>query len=189
MRKYIDPVTGSEASGKSAVPYIIFRYGEILLNAAEAAYYLNQLGVANYKGSNTLQLSSDCLNEVRERAGGTAFRIESSDLTLALLQNERKIELAFEDHRFYDLKRWRIADQIWSGDWNTSTARMTGLWPYKVYAPGQPEDGKWLFRRVYIEHRGNDIEKGLPIRFGQDMYYAEYPMTEGNPYIEKNPKH
>ena len=61
-----------------------------------------------------LQLSSDCLNEVRERAGGTAFRIESSDLTLALLQNERKIELAFEDHRFYDLKRWRIADQIWS---------------------------------------------------------------------------
>lgn len=189
LRKYIDPVTGSEASGKSAVPYIIFRYGEILLNAAEAAYYLNQLGVANYKGSNTLQLSSDCLNEVRERAGGTAFRIESSDLTLALLQNERKIELAFEDHRFYDLKRWRIADQIWSGDWNTSTARMTGLWPYKVYAPGQPEDGKWLFRRVYIEHRGNDNEKGLPIRFGQDMYYAEYPMTEGNPYIEKNPKH
>ena len=161
LRKYIDPVTGSEASGKSAVPYIIFRYGEILLNAAEAAYYLNQLGVANYKGSNTLQLSSDCLNEVRERAGGTAFRIESSDLTLALLQNERKIELAFEDHRFYDLKRWRIADQIWSGDWNTSTARMTGLWPYKVYAPGQPEDGKWLFRRVYIEHRGNDNEKGL----------------------------
>ncbi len=98
-------------------------------------YYLNQLGVANYKGSNTLQLSSDCLNEVRERAGGTAFRIESSDLTLALLQNERKIELAFEDHRFYDLKRWRIADQIWSGDSDTSTARMTGLWPYKVYAP------------------------------------------------------
>ncbi len=37
LRKYIDPVTGSEASGKSAVPYIIFRYGEILLNAAEAA--------------------------------------------------------------------------------------------------------------------------------------------------------
>ncbi len=189
LRKYVDPASGSEASGKSTVPYIIFRYGEALLNAAEAAYYLDQLGVANYKGSSTRQLAVDYLNELRERAGGAAFRIEADGLTLERLQNERKVELAFEDHRFYDLKRWRIADQIWTGDWNTASACMTGLWPYKVYAPGQPEDGKWLYRRVSIEHRGNDNQKGLPIRFGQDMYYAGYPMTEGNPYIEKNPKH
>lgn len=189
LRKYVDPVSGSEAAGKSTAPYIIFRYGEVLLNAAEAAYYLDQLGVTTHKGNNTIDLSVTCLNELRERAGGTEFRITKTDLTWERLQNERKVELAFEDHRYYDLKRWRIADQIWSGDWNTASARMTGLWPYKVYAPGQPEDGKWLYRRVYIEHRGNDNEKGLPIRFGQDMYYAGYPMTEGNPHIEKNPKH
>lgn len=189
LRKYIDPVSGSEAAGKSTVPYIIFRYGEVLLNAAEAAYYLDQLGVTTYKGSSTTDLSVTCLNELRERAGGTEFRIAKTGLTLERLQNERKVELAFEDHRYYDLKRWRIADRVWSGDWNTASARMTGLWPYKIYAPGQPEDGKWLYRRVYIEHRGDDTEKGLPIRFGQDMYYAGYPMTEGNPHIEKNPKH
>lgn len=178
LRKYVDPASGSEASGKSTVPYIIFRYGEVLLNAAEAAFYLNNA-----------EQAASYLNELRERAGGTVFRIQASELTLERLQNERKVELAFEDHRYYDLKRWRIADQVWSGDWNTASARTTGLWPYKVYAPDQPEHGKWLFRRVYIEHRGNDNEKGLPIRFGQDMYYASYPMTEGNPYIEKNPKH
>ncbi len=189
LRKYVDPASGSEASGKSTVPYIIFRFGETLLNAAEAAYYLDQLGVASYKGSSTRQLSVDYLNEIRERAGGPDFRIGTEGLTLERLQNERKVELAFEDHRYYDLKRWRIADQVWSGDWNTASARMIGLWPYKVYAPDQPEHGKWMYRRVYIEHRGNDNEKGLPIRFSQDMYYAGYPMTEGNPYIEKNPKH
>lgn len=189
LRKYIDPTPGSEASGKSSVPYIIFRYGEALLNAAEAAYYLDQLGVESYKGINTLELSVNCLNEIRDRAGGPDFKIKTSEISIELIQNERKIELSFEDHRFYDLKRWRIADQIWSGDWNNETARMKGLWPYKIYAPGKPEDGKWLFRKVYIEHRGNDNEKGLPVRFGQDMYYAAYPMTEGNPYIEKNPKH
>lgn len=189
LRKYVDPAAGSEASGKSTVPYIIFRYGEVLLNASEAGYFLNQLGTVTYKGNSTIQLATDCLNEIRERAGGADFRIEVSGLTLERLQNERKVELAFEDHRYYDLKRWRIADQVWSGDWNNATARMTGLWPYKVYAPGEPEHGKWLYRRVYIEHRGNDNEKGLPIRFGQDMYYAGYPMTEGNLLIEKNPKH
>ena len=89
----------------------------------------------------------------------------------------------------YDLKRWRIADEVWDGQWNSKTARMTGLWPYKVYAPGDPDDGKWLFRRVYIEHRGGDNEKGLPISFTQDMFYSLYPTTDGNPYIEKNPKH
>lgn len=189
LRKYMDTTAGSEASGKSSVAYIIFRYGEVLLNAAEAAWYLNDLGVSSYKGTGTSQLALDNLNEIRERAGGMNFRIEASGLTLERLQNERKVELAFEDHRFYDLKRWRTADQVWTGDWNTLTARTIGLWPYKIYAPGQPEHGKWLFRRVYIEHRGNDNQKGLPIRFGQDMYYAGYPMTEGNPLIEKNPKH
>lgn len=189
LRKYIDPTQGSEASGKSTIPYIIFRYAESLLNAAEAAYYLNQLGVDSYKGTTTIELSVNCLNEIRERAGGIDFSIAATDLSKELIQDERKVELAFEDHRFYDLKRWRIADQIWSGDWNNETARMKGLWPYKIYAPNDPEHGKWLFRKVYIEHRGNDNEKGLPIRFGQDMYYSSYPMTEGNPNIEKNPKH
>lgn len=178
LRKYVDPASGSEASGKSTVPYIIFRYAEVVLNAAEAAFYLGDT-----------QMALGCINEIRERAGGPAFRLTASDLTLERIRNEQRVEFAFEDHRFYDLKRWRTADEIWNGQWNSTTARMTGLWPYRVVAPGQPEDGKWLFRRVYIEHRGGDNEKGLPISFTQDMYYAFYPTTDGNPYIEKNPKH
>lgn len=189
LRKYVDSANGSEASGKSAIAYIIFRYGEVVLNAGEAAFYLSELGESNYGGESTIQLALDCINEIRERAGGADFRIAQNELSIEEIQSERRAELAFEDHRYYDMKRWRIADEIWDGQWNSKTARMVGLWPYKVYAPGTPDNGKWLFRRVYIEHRGDDINKGLPIRFGRDMYYATYPQTEGNPCIEKNPLH
>lgn len=178
LRKSVDPAAGSEASGKSTVPYILFRYAEVVLNAAEAAYYLGDT-----------QTALSCLNQIRERAGGPSFQVDASRLSLDLIRNEQRVEFAFEDHRVYDLKRWRIADEVWDGQWNSKTARMTGLWPYKVYAPGDPDDGKWLFRRVYIEHRGGDNEKGLPISFTQDMFYSLYPTTDGNPYIEKNPKH
>lgn len=189
LRKYVDQNNGSEASGKSSVPYIIFRYSEILLNAGEAAYYLSQMGETTYKEENTMELSLKCINEVRERAGGASFKLALKDLTLDEIRNERRAEFAFEDHRYYDMKRWRIADEIWDGQWNSTTSRMTGLWPYKIYAPGTEDNGKWIFRRVYIEHRGDDINKGLPIKFSRDMYYSLYPQTEGNPYIEKNPLH
>lgn len=187
LRKYVDPASGSEASGHSSVAYIIFRYGEVLLNAAEAAFYLSELGEGTYAGEDTRQLAIDCVNRIRERAGGPDFRLTDSELSLDEIRNERRVELAFEDHRFYDMKRWRMADAVWDGQWTSPTARMTGLWPYKIYAPGTPDDGKWLFRRVYIEHRGDDINNGLPVRFDRNMYYAAYPQTEGNPYIEKNP--
>lgn len=189
LRKYVDTQAGSEASGQSSLPYIIFRYAEVVLNAAEAAFYLSESGVDSHAGASTRQTALDCVNAIRERAGGEDFKIADSRLTLDLIRNEQRVEFAFEDHRVYDMKRWRIADEVWSGEWDSKTARLTGLWPYKVYAPGTEDDGKWLFRRVYIEHRGGDNEKGLPVKFSQNMYYSLYPTTDGNPYIEKNPKH
>lgn len=178
LRKFVDATPGSEASGASTVPYIIFRYGEVLLNAAEAAFELNKKGEA-----------LDLINEVRARAGGEAFKLTSAELTRERIRNERTVELAFENHRFYDLKRWRIADEIWSGDRNSPTAILFGLWPYKIYAPNDPTDGKWIYRKIRVEHRGNEADKGMPINFGLGMYYATYPMNEGNPLIERNPNH
>ncbi|MFV0468501.1 MAG: RagB/SusD family nutrient uptake outer membrane protein [Dysgonomonas sp.] len=187
LRKYVDVNAGTQSAGMSTVPYIVFRYGEVLLNAAEAAYYLSENGISSYKDHATRTLALDCVNEIRTRAGGASFAINDSELDLSRIINERKVELAFEDHRYDDLKRWRIADEVWAYDRNNENAVMYGLWPYKIYAPGDPADGKWIYRKVKIEHRGTESDKGRPINFTVSMYYATYPMNDGNPYIEKNP--
>lgn len=189
MRKYVDVNGGTEAKGASKVPYPVFRYGEVLLNAAEAAFYLSENGVSNYGGKDCRTLALDCINEIRERAGGETFKINAGELNFNRIMNERRVELAFEDHRYNDLKRWRIADEIWAYDQNNPTSIITGLWPYKIYAPGDPSDGKWVYRKVKLEHRGTTNKLGDPLNFDRSMYYATYPTNEGNPYIEKNPNH
>lgn len=85
---------------------IIFRLGEIYLNAAEAAIELGLEGEArNY------------IEPIRTRAGlQQHLRLEPySGVELRdRIRNERKIELAFEDQRYWDVKRWRIAEEALS---------------------------------------------------------------------------
>ena len=187
MRKCVDTKSGSEAEGGSTVPKIIFRYGEVLLNAAEAAYCLSENGVATYKEYNMRSLALELINAVRERAGGLSFTLRDNELTMDRIMNERRVELAYEDHRYYDLKRWRIADEVWAYDETNESSIMKGLWPYRIYAPGTSDDGKWIFRKVKLEHRGSTSYYGQPLNFSRSMYYSYYPKSEGNPYIEQNP--
>lgn len=85
---------------------IIFRLGEIYLNAAEAAVELGLESTAR-----------DMIEPVRIRAGLTQnVRLESysGSALRDRLRNERKIELAFEDQRYWDVRRWRIAEEALS---------------------------------------------------------------------------
>lgn len=189
MRKFVDITAGSEAEGNSKVPYIIFRYGEAVLNAAEAAYCLSQNGVASYEGQTMRDLALSLMNEIRERAGGASFRLTDSELDMNRIMNERRVELAYEDHRYYDLKRWRMADEVWRYDNTNETSVLKALWPYKIYAPGDADDGKWIYRKVFVDRRGSFDFHRRPLNFDNTMFYATYPQTPGNPYIEKNPNH
>jgi hypothetical protein len=103
LRKFIDPTINAQFT-RQDVPWIFFRYAEVLLNYAEASIELGELGDA-----------VDALNQIRRRAG-------MPDLTAALGQaglreayrNERRVELAFEEHRFFDVRRWMIAPEVLS---------------------------------------------------------------------------
>tara|TARA_R110001583_G_scaffold46395_2_gene145520 strand:+ start:8421 stop:10214 length:1794 start_codon:yes stop_codon:yes gene_type:complete len=90
----------------SGTDCILFRLGEIYLNAAEAAIELNIEASAR-----------DYIEPIRTRAGlQQNLRLESySGIELRdRIRNERKLELAFEDHRYWDVKRWRIAEEVLS---------------------------------------------------------------------------
>ncbi len=179
IRKFLDPTPGSEIEGKSGVPYVVFRYGEMLLNAAEAAYQLGKMPEA-----------LDYINQVRERAGGAGFRITQAELTMERIRNERAVELAFEDHRYNDLKRWRLADELWNGSNTNPQAVLYALWPYKISRPGHSSDGKYLYRRLRLRGTKSTVSKD-PLRFTLGMYYPILPsaLTGTNPLLEPNPNH
>lgn len=87
--------------------WVIFRYGETLLNYAEA---MNEAFGPSATGSGTLNMTAiEAVNLIRKRAGMPPF---AEDITREgfreKLRNERRIELAFEDHRFWDIRRWKI---------------------------------------------------------------------------------
>ena len=94
--KYLDEVQRSSVMERNHTDtdYMIFRLGEIYLNYAEAAVELGEDGDALW-----------AVNEIRKRAGMPEY----GSVTRDLVRKERKVELAFEGNRYWDLRRWRIA--------------------------------------------------------------------------------
>lgn len=85
---------------------IVFRYGEILLMKAEA--------LLQTQGAGAKDQVCDLIDQLRDRCkGGLVHRenYNSEDELMALVKNERRIELANEGLRFFDLVRWRDAEK------------------------------------------------------------------------------
>jgi starch-binding outer membrane protein, SusD/RagB family len=84
------------------IPWIIFRLGEIYLNYAEAEFELGHEDVCR-----------EYINKIRTRAGMPDLPSTVTGETLRTrLYNERRIELAFEEHRYWDVRRWKIAMDV-----------------------------------------------------------------------------
>ena len=101
MRKFMDPTIDAQ-NYKQTVPWRYFRYTEILLNYAEACLGLGQEDEAK-----------TYINMIRARAMMPPINSTGTQL-ISDYRNERKVELAFEEHRFFDVRRWLIADQSYS---------------------------------------------------------------------------
>ena len=147
LRKYVDPnhdvnnwVSDSQA--------IFIRLSEIYLNYAEAQNFLGNDGVA-----------LSYLNMIRERAGMPPVTGSGTDLR-DKIRHERRIELAFEGQRYYDLRRWKTLDQG-MGD-------AIGM---KIVKNG---DGSKTYSKKTVQTR----------IFNQKVYWQPIPVTE----IQKNSK-
>lgn len=109
LKKYlIESISLSPVSPTSKIhTWVLFRYGEVLLNYAEA---MNEAYGPNVSGSGPMLLTAhEAVNLIRVRAGMPAFAAGmSKDDFRKKLRNERRVELAFEDSRFWDIRRWEI---------------------------------------------------------------------------------
>jgi starch-binding outer membrane protein, SusD/RagB family len=102
MRKFLDPTVNHQFEMQDR-PWIYMRYAEILLNYAEASVELGEYADAR-----------DALNQIRRRAGMPDVPVsETGAELLDRVRNERRVELAFEEHRFFDVRRWMIAPDVY----------------------------------------------------------------------------
>jgi len=173
LRKYVDNGPQTSTRGiRSEVWWVRFRLGEVYLNAAEAAFELGRTAEA-------LQL----VNVVRERAGFGPNSL--TELTIQKIRNERRVELAFEDHLVWDYKRWRIAHTQWSGNNNNPNSVVYSLYPYRIVRPGDSRDGKYVFvKAVAPRFRA-------PRFFQLGNYYSliGQDLIDANPKLVRNPFH
>ncbi|RED97012.1 RagB/SusD family nutrient uptake outer membrane protein [Marinoscillum furvescens] len=110
MRKFMrEDISLNSWNQMGTTPWRYFRYAEILLNFAEAQ---NELAGPNSTGS-TGYTPYAAVNEVRARAGMPALPAGLDKAAFReRLRNERRVELAFEEHRYFDVRRWKIAETV-----------------------------------------------------------------------------
>lgn len=109
-RKYYDPT--HLAGFASGLNLILIRYADVLLMYAEAQNEVSKIDVGNW---------DQTIRALRERAGFTDAVALSYDASLTqdelreVIRNERRVELAMEGLRIFDIRRWRIAEDVLNG--------------------------------------------------------------------------
>jgi hypothetical protein len=132
-RKFHDTTISPIASRPSDQDWVYLRYAEILLNYAEAQNEASGPDASVYAA----------LNEIRQRPGVNMpvlpAGLSQSQMRDAI-RHERRIELAFEEHRYFDVRRWGIAKTVLNGQFYTMSIDKVGggftyqLIPYQTRA-------------------------------------------------------
>ncbi|MDR2968921.1 MAG: RagB/SusD family nutrient uptake outer membrane protein [Tannerellaceae bacterium] len=162
QKKFWDETLADMSLEKSETPWPVFRLGEVYLNLAEAAMELG--------GKELIALNA--VNMIRKRAG----IIEHSSIDMEKVRQERKIELAFEGHRFWDMKRWRIA-HLDSDRGGLNGFRGSALYPWYNIAT-----------KKYSFEIGRKPPKQVRI-FSERNYYTKITGEDmnSNPKLINNP--
>lgn len=138
VRKFISPTENDYYYGtRQPQPYMFIRYAEVLLNYAEACLGLGEENLA-----------IQALNQLRSRAGMPDIPAsETGQVLVDRYRNERRVELALENQRFFDVRRWMIAEQAY----------------HEAY--GVTYDGANYSQVVYETHHWNPSHYFIPILY------------------------
>lgn len=151
MRKFMDEsYVPNSWNVKTPKNWIWLRLGEQYLNLAEAYYMAGDEANAR-----------KALNTLRERAQMPDVT-DSGQALLDKIRNERRVELAFEEHRYFDVRRWKLGEQYLN-------KTVTGITVLKL-----PDGTKTYTPGKTVEER----------RFSKQMYWLPLPKSE----VDKNPK-
>lgn len=149
LRKFIDPNIDHQYN-KQQLPWRRFRYAEILLNYAEAC-----LGLGQEEEARTY------INKVRARVGMPPVT-ESGTALVERYRNERRVELAYEEHRYYDVRRWMIAPQAYenaTGVEVNGTMNADGTITNRTYSVIKAQDRAWNPRFYFLPIKIDEMNR------------------------------
>ncbi len=143
--------------------WIELRYAEVLLNYAEAQ---------NEAMQTPDQSIYDAVEKIRQRAGLNPYHLPENltkDQMRECIRHERYIELAFEQKRYWDLRRWKIAKDVLDGK------------VFNAMYITKNSDGSYSYERKPVD--------GTPCVFQDKMYFMPIPQgeMEKNPNLVQNP--
>lgn len=157
--KYLDDRIDHRKGGTTSMNFIMMRYAEVLLNFAEA---INE----SADNASARSKAVEQLNKIRKRAGfADEHLLDASKFTQSTLRErirkERRVEMAFEEHRFFDIRRWKIATTVMN----------------------RPAIGIMMVNNQYVR-RALDQRS-----YAERMNLSPLPVAEVNnsPYIYQNP--
>jgi len=145
-------------SWKSYTSFIDMRLGEVYLNYAEAAIELNDVTNAKW-----------AINQIRDRAG--IKTLTDSEVSRDKIRHERLVELALEGHKYWDIRRWRIADDL------INNSKAVALLPYY-----DVQSRSYIFKEESV---------GYSLTFYTKLYYEKIGTSEisKNPQLVQNPNY
>lgn len=159
LKKGVDiNVEPKQGAARQTVPWRFIRYTEVLLNYAEACIGLGQESEA-----------LTYINMIRKRAFMPAIATSGTDLVKSL-QHERKIELAFEELRYFDIRRWMICESayadvqgiriMYGSPTSFSTTYGTGTPTYTVEVV---DDRAWDPKSYFLPISRDEINKNYKL--------------------------
>ncbi len=164
VRKFIDPDPAIvDQNTWQEVPWPIIRFTEVVLNYVEASLELGQEDEAR-----------NWLNQIRFRVGQPAIT-DTGEALVARYRNERRIEMAYEEQRYHDARRWMIAEE--------TLGRKADI----INITGTLKPGQTLSTYRYDPEIYNYVYKVQPIDPGKEnrtwldkMYYVPIHRDEIN---------
>lgn len=172
-RKFVDADPAIvDQNTRQFIPWPLLRYTEAVLNYVEACIELGEETEARL-----------WLNKVRYRAGMPAVN-DSGNALMARYRNERRIELAYEEHRYFDVRRWMIAPETLGR--KVTTIKIEGkLKPGKSVSVYKYDQDNYTYTYAV-----NTIDPGIENRMWNDkMYFTSFHRDEmnRNTELEQNP--
>lgn len=174
IHKFIDPDPSIiDAQARQFVPWPYFRYTEAVFNYVEASIELGEIETAKF-----------WLNRIRFRAGMPAITATDQNTLRNIYRHERRIEMAYEEQRFFDTRRWLIADE-------TIGRKVTIVNVTATFKPGKSlaniyKHDESIYDYQYVPQEFNTKENRV---WKNQVYFLPLSRDEirKNPLLVQNP--